>query len=116
MNLFQVAKINQWKNPVSAIKWFNSLKDKHLIKFDLFDIKGFCPSITQDLLNKALNFASEKLDIGVINHARKSLVFDRSHNWIKKQGLFDMQMGAYDGAELCKLVGTSMLNILFKNI
>ena len=81
---------DKFSSNFSAIKWFNSLKDKHLIKFDLFDIKGFCPSITQDLLNKALTFACEKLDIGVINHARKSLVFDRSHNWIKKQGLFDM--------------------------
>ena len=44
---------------VSAIKWFNSLKDKHLMKSVMFDIKDFYPSITQDLLNKALNFASE---------------------------------------------------------
>ena len=41
----------------------------------MFHIKGFCPSITQDLLNKALGFASEyiyisKPDIGLINHAR----------------------------------------------
>ena len=85
--LFQATKINQWKSTVSAIKWFNSLKEKHLMKFVMFDIKDFYPSITQDLLNKVLNFASEyiyisKCDIDVINHARKSLVFDGSNTWI----------------------------------
>ena len=96
MKLFETTKINQWKNTVSAIKWFDSLKDKHLIKFDMFDIKDFYPSITQDLLNRALNFASEyiyisKSDIDVIHHAKKPLLFDGSHTWIKKQGgLFDV--------------------------
>ena len=60
------------ENTVSAIKWFNSLKDKHLMKFVMFDNKDFYPSITQDLLNNALNFASEyihnsKSDIDVIH-------------------------------------------------
>ena len=86
----------------------------------MFDIKDFYPCITQDLLNKALNFASEytyisKCDIDVINHARKSLLFDGSFTWIKKQGgLFDVSMGAYDGAEVWELMGTYMLNALFK--
>ena len=120
MKSFETTKINQWKNMVSAIKWFNSLKDKHLMKFVMFDIEDFYFSITQDLSNKALNFASEyiyisKSDIDVIHHARKSLLFDGSHTWIKKQGgLFDVSMGAYDGAEVCELMGTYMLNLLFK--
>ena len=59
MKLFQATKINQWKNTVSAIKWLNSLTDKHLMKFAMFDIKDFYPSITKDLLNKVLNFSSE---------------------------------------------------------
>ena len=118
MTLFEATKINQWKNTGSASKWFNSLKDKHLMKFAMFDIKGFYPSITQDLLNKQLSFANEyinisKFDIGVIHHARKSLLFDCSHTLIKKQGgLFDVSIGAYDGAKVCKLVGTYMLNLL----
>ena len=73
-----------------------------------------------NVLNLNLNFASEyiyisKCDIDVINHARKSLLFDGSNTWIKKQGLFDVSMGAYDGAEVCELVGTYMLNVLSKN-
>ena len=120
MKLFQATEINQWKNTVSAIKWFSSLKDKHLMKFVMFDIKDFYPSITQDLLNKALNFASEyiyilKCDIDVINHARKSLLFDDSHHRIKKKGgLFDVSMGAYEGAEVCELVSTYVFNVLSK--
>ena len=118
MKLFQATKINQWKNTVR--KWFNSLKDKNLMKFIMFDIKDFYPSITQDLLNKALNFASEyiyisKCDSDAINHRRKSLLFDGSNTCIKKQGgLFDVSVGAYDQAEVCELMGTYMLNVLFK--
>ena len=63
MKLFQATKINQWKNMVSAIKCFNSLKDKHLMKFVMFDIKDFYPSVTQHLFNKTLNFASEYIYI-----------------------------------------------------
>ena len=89
------------------------------MKFLKFDIKIFYASVTQDMLNKALSFASEyiyfsKCDIDVINHARISLLFDGFHTWIKKQGgLFDVSMGA-DGAEVCELVGTYMLNLLSK--
>ena len=63
MKLFQATKIKQWKNTVSAIKWFNFPKDKHLMKFVMCDIKDFYPSITQDLLIKELNFASEYIYI-----------------------------------------------------
>ena len=59
MKLFEATKIKQWENTVSTNKWFRSLKDKHLMKFVMFDIKDFFPSITQDLSNKALKFASE---------------------------------------------------------
>ena len=70
MKLFQATKMNQLKNTVSAIKWFHSLKDKHLMKIVIFDIEDFYPSMTQDMLNKILNFASEyvyisKCDIDV---------------------------------------------------
>ena len=41
MKLFQATKIKQWQNRVIAIKWFNSMKDKHLMKFVMFDIKDF---------------------------------------------------------------------------
>ena len=37
---------------VNAIKWFNPLKDKYLMKFVMFDIQDFQRFIKQDLLDK----------------------------------------------------------------
>ena len=39
--------------------------------------------------------------------ARKSLLFDKGVSWIKKDcvNMFDVTMGCFDGAEICKLVG-----------
>ena len=42
----------------------------------------------------------------IIHHARKSLLYNNDEPWLKKEsGLFDVTMGAYDGAEICELVG-----------
>ena len=49
----------------------------------------------------------------IIYHAWKSLLFDGNDRWMKKQsGLFDVAMGAYDGQEVCELVGTYMLSLI----
>ena len=84
----------------------------------MFDIKEFYPSISESLLKEALNFAKNYVDIpkkdfDTILHARKSLLFNKTNVWIKKVGgLFDVTMGAYDGAEVCELIGTYMLHII----
>ena len=62
------------------LTWFNSLKDKYLIKFVMFDMKDIYPSITQYLLKKTLNFVNEyinilKFDIDVVHCTRESLLF-----------------------------------------
>ena len=49
----------------------------------------------------------------IIYHARKSLLFNEEGTWVKKDGLFDVTMGAYDGAEVCELVGTFFFYIKF---
>ena len=70
------------------------------------------------MIKEALDFAKTKVSISntdenTILHARKSLLFDGTHVWIKKKGgLFDVTMGAYDGAEVCELVGTFLLHTL----
>ena len=47
----------------------------------------------------------------IMYHARKSLLFSNEKPWMKREGnLFDVTMGAYDGAEVCELVGIFMLN------
>ena len=47
-------------------------------------------------------------------YSRKSLLFDNTDIWIKKNGDtdFDVTMGSFDGAELCELVGLHILYIL----
>ena len=76
--------------------------NKKVHKFLGFDIKGFYSSFKKELLKEALDFASSYVNIpeiekNLINHARKSLLFDKQETWIKKEsGLFDVTMGAYD--------------------
>ena len=46
--------------------------------------------------------------------SRKTLLFQNSESWVKKTGNedFDVPMGCYDGAEVCELVGSFILNKL----
>ena len=112
-------RINQWKNSASVIKWFENINDKPHCTFIVFDIVEFYPSITEELLMKAIDFAKRHTtitdqDTRIILHARKSLLFDKQTTWAKKnnQGMFDVTMGSYDGAEICELVGAFTLNSL----
>ena len=112
--------MNQWKNTTSVVDWFKHIPNKSSYTFTIFDIKDFYPSIKESLLREALNFAKlhtavKKKDIETVFHARKSLLFDKQNTWIKKDGgLFDVAMGAYDGAEVCELVGTYLLSLIAK--
>ena len=92
-------------------------KSKHT--FVCFDIVEFYPSISEELLKAALYFAKQHTTISqqyteIIFHSRKSLLFNKDKPWIKREGngLFDVTMGSYDGAEICELVGIYILNIL----
>ena len=104
-------KFNQWKSTSSAIEWFKQIEKKDECKFMIFDIEQFYPSIKESVLLKALDFAKKhtkilKKDIDVIRHARRSLLFNNGEPWVKKEDEnFDVSMGAYDGAEVCELIG-----------
>ena len=114
----QKTGVNQWKSTKDVIDWFNAIEDKNQYTFTMFDIKDFYPTIRESLLKEALDFAKThtkitKKDIDTIMHARKSLLFNEEQVWIKRNGgLFDVTMGAYDGAEVCELVGTYLLNLI----
>ena len=103
------------------LDWFKQIKNKHLYKFAKFDIKECYPSIKEFLLKNATNFARQHTEISekdkaIIFHARKSLLFNGQHVWIKKKGgLFDVTMGAFDGAEVCEAVGNFLLYQHSKN-
>ena len=117
-NLKAKTNVNQWKSTADVINWFKNIEDKKRYTFTIFDIKDFYPTITEPLLKEALDFAKRhtkvtKKEIDAIMHARKSLLFNAEQVWIKKNGgLFDVTMGAYDGAEICELVGTFMLSLV----
>ena len=49
--------------------------------------------------------------VEIIKHCRKTLLYYGDSIWIKKgeRGNFDIPIGAYDGAEICELVGCVLL-------
>ena len=117
----QKFELNQWKDTDVVIDWFKQIKNKNLYKFATFDIKEFYPSIKECLLKNAINFTEQHTEISekdkaIIFHARKSLLFNGQHVWIKKEGgLFDVTMGAFDGAEFWEASGNFLLYQLSKN-
>ena len=102
----------------AVITWLKSIENKRSSSFIKFDIGNFYPSITKELLTKSINYAKsittiEEEVITTIFHARKSLLFDKTSIWVKKDNPdFDVTMGSYDGAEVCELVGLYLLNLL----
>ena len=111
----QKFELNQWKNTDVVTDWFKQIKNKNLYKFATFDIKEFYPSIKECLLKNAINFAEQHTEISekdkaIIFHARKSLLFNGQHVSIKNEGgLFDVTMGAFDGAEVYEAIGNFLL-------
>ena len=84
-----------------------------------YDIEEFCPSFSEDLLKKAIHYARTFVDASsdkkeTIMHCRKSLLFNNSDIWIKKEGNKDfyVTMGSFDSAEICDLLGLYILYIL----
>ena len=55
--------VNQWKNSASVIEWFRGLGEKSKHTFVCFDIVKFYPSISEDLLKAALDFAKQHTTI-----------------------------------------------------
>lgn len=115
--------VNQWKNTSSVLQWYKSLPNKCKAAFISFDVVEFYPSITEDLLRRALDFASSYVNISpddrqIIIRAKHSwsLLFNNETPWQKKNSstLFDVTMGSYDGAETCELVGCYLLSQLTK--
>ena len=111
--------LQQWKNTSDVINWFTSIENKNLCKFIQFDIVDFYPSISDELFNKAVDYAKQFTDISaseydILIHCKKSFLFDGQSIW-KKNGAseeFDVTMGSFDGAETCELVGLFILNML----
>lgn len=114
-------KVQQWKNTAEVIEWFTKIEGKKSLRFFIFDIVAYYPSISPELLNKAFEFARAEVfinefDMKVIKQARKTFLFHKGEPWVKKGNVngFDIAMGAFDGAECCELVGLYLLNKITK--
>ena len=82
-------QMSQWCNTKSVTEWFKAIKNKNESSFIKFDIIEFYPSISKELLTKAIEYAEpvttiEEKVIKTIYQARKSLLFYKNNTWIKK--------------------------------
>ena len=93
------------------IQWFNAIEDKDRASFIQFDIDKFYPSISENLLKSALEWASDLVDISdqdrhIILSTKKNLLYSEGTPWTKRGGSeCDVTMGSWDGAEVCDLIG-----------
>ena len=116
--LRDITKLQQWKNTQAVLQRFSDVTDKNDKTFIKFDIVEFYPSISEDLLSKAITFAKSLVTVtaheeSIIWHSRKSILFSETSSWIKREsGQFDVTMGSFDGTEICELAGLYILNLL----
>ena len=121
--LRDIAGANQWGNTTGVTEWFSSMKGTlKNPKFLIFDIESFYPSISQQLLEDALNYVGSFTRVTndereIVMHARNSLLYHDGSYWSKKSGdLFDVGMGSNDGAETSEVVGLYILDLISKNL
>ena len=118
-------KLNQWQSTQDVLQWFKNINNKGRKAFMQWDICEFYPSISAELLKKAIILANDNNveitneESEIIMHARKAFLFSQSDNgdkiaWQKRECDFDVTMGAPDGAEVCELVGIFLLNEISK--
>ena len=56
---------------------------------------------------------TKRKEFNIIQHARKLLLYNKKIQWQKKNtNLFDVVIGAYDGAEVCEIAGLLLWNNL----
>ena len=85
----------------------------------MFDIVNYYPSISKQLLHKAIQFARRFTEVTeqeeeIIFQAKETVLIHNELPWKKKEadGLFDVTMGSWDGAETCEIVGAFILHKL----
>ena len=119
-------QFNQWKNLENVIDWFKKIENKNNYVFIKFDIAEFYPSISETILQTAILFAEDYVEITdeenrIIYHCRKSLLFYKNEPWRKKDSdsCLDVTIGSYDSAELCEFFGiylsSQLCTIISKN-
>ena len=79
-NILNATGYQQWRSTKSVVEWFNSIPNKDTSHFLKFDVVELYPSIGENLLNHALNFAKSfqaiaPVQIKIIQYCRKSHMF-----------------------------------------
>ena len=94
-------------------------QQKAEMQVDRVGHKEIYPSISEETLNKAINFAENHTSISqenirIIKHSRKSLLFYNKEPWKKKEhgSSFGVTMGSFDDAELRELIGIYIESLL----
>ena len=121
-NILKQTNVNQWKNTSQVITWFKNIKSKKMSSFANFNVENFNRTILIDLFTDVVSYAKTITNIdddqlSIKMQSRKTLLFNKNKPWIKKFGEenFDVQMGCYNGKEVCELVGIHILSKL-KNV
>ena len=117
--IIQATKVNLWRS-TNAIEWFKMIPDKQKHAFITFDVCDFHPSIWEELLTKALDYASKFATVTkqdreiIIIQAKRSLLYHQNSPWTKRDSdsMFDVTMGSYDGAETCELIGAYIMSLI----
>ena len=83
------SQLNQATNTKAVLDWFKSIKNKRIYKFINFDIESFYPSITLELLEEALAWASQYIHVTeqekqVVLQACKTFLYNKGEPWVKK--------------------------------
>ena len=70
----KATKLNLWRSTSNVIEWFQAIPNKSQHAFITFDVCDFYPSISEQLLTKALDYASQFTHISpqdrhIITHA-----------------------------------------------
>ena len=75
-------KVNQWRNTDSVLTWFKGLNNKSKLNFISFDIVSFYPSISENLLRRAMEWAGTLTTItqddkDIIFACKESVLFNK---------------------------------------
>ena len=72
----KATKLTLWRNTKEVIQWFNNLPEKNNLRWLKFDVEAFYPSISKELLKKAILYAKTITTISdredeIISHCRR---------------------------------------------
>ena len=104
------------------ISWFKTLPNKQQLKFIQFDLCEFYSNISDQLIQKSIEFAGNYVTISeddkkMFFQTKQSFLFHDCQPWINKQNSeCDVTMGSFDGAETCELCDLYLLSLLVKVI